>query len=53
MDHMLLQQGRSYFNEQEKMAKKFDLIKELPIASQKLVQVGFHFEAIKLNQLSY
>ena len=49
MDHLLLQQGRSYVNEQERMTKKFDLIKELPLATQKLVQVGFLFEAIKLN----
>lgn len=36
-------------NEQERVTKKFDFIKELPIANEKLVQVGFHSEAIKLN----
>lgn len=52
-DQRLLDSGRSYINERERHQKKVDLVKELPFASQQLIQVGFNFEAIKLNQMSF
>ena len=52
-DQRLFKEGKSFVNEQEKQQKKLELVRDSPDTSHKLLDVGFLFEAIKLNQMSF
>ena len=49
----LFNERKSIVNNKEKDEEKKKLLKNMPIASNELLKVGFLFEAIKLHKISY